>query len=140
MTVQRTLSIIKPDATKRNIVGKVLDLIESSGLRIIAQRRMLLTVQQAESFYAIHRERPFFQDLVQYMSSGPIVVQALEGEDAVEKYREVMGATDPAAADDGTIRQCYGLDIQNNTVHGSDSLENAEQEIAFFFASTDLIS
>ena len=136
--IERTLSIIKPDATERNINGKILDIIEQGGLRIVAQRRLWLTPKMAESFYIIHAERPFFRDLVDYMSSGPILVQALEGEDAVGRYRTIMGATNPNDAEEGTIRKLYGLDIQNNTVHGSDSLENAKKEVSFFFSDIDI--
>lgn len=138
MSKEQTLSIIKPDATKRNITGKIIDMIESSGLRIVAQSRIRLSLDEAKAFYAVHAERPFFQDLVEYMASGPVVVQVLEGENAVEHYRTVMGATNPAEADSGTIRKEYALSIGHNTVHGSDSLENAYQEIHFFFSTTDI--
>jgi nucleoside-diphosphate kinase len=135
----RTLSIIKPDATERNITGKVNTIIEANGLRIIAQKRMWLSNTQAEEFYGIHRERPFFADLVKFMTSGPVVVQVLEAEDAVPLYRKVMGATNPANADSGTIRKELALDIERNTVHGSDSDENAAVEIAFFFNEKEII-
>lgn len=135
----KTLSIIKPDATERNITGKVNAIIEENGLRIIAQKRMWLTKDQAEEFYGIHKERPFFADLVKFMTSGPVVVQVLEAEDAVPLYRKVMGATNPANADSGTIRKELALDIERNTVHGSDSDENAAIEIAFFFNEKEII-
>lgn len=135
----RTLSIIKPDATERNITGKVNAIIEANGLRIIAQKRIHLTTPQAEEFYGIHRERPFFADLVKFMTSGPVVVQVLEAEDAVPLYRKVMGATNPANADSGTIRKELALDIERNTVHGSDSDENATVEISFFFNEKEII-
>ncbi len=133
MAVERTLSIIKPDATKRNLTGAINAVIEESGLRIVAQKRIWLSEGQAEGFYAVHKERPFFRDLVGFMISGPVVVQVLEGEDAVAKYRDVMGATNPANAADGTIRKRFAESIEANSVHGSDSLENAarfnDQEI-----------
>lgn len=134
MSTERTLSIIKPDATKRNINGAILKVIEERGLKIIAQKRCIITKEEAAEFYAIHKERHFFNDLVEYMTSGPITVQVLEGEDAVNSYRDVMGATNPAEAAENTIRALYGIDIQHNTVHGSDSLENAQKEISFFFS------
>lgn len=139
MAVERTLSIIKPDATKRNLTGAVNAVIEIAGLRIIAQKRIWLSEGQAEGFYAVHKERPFFRDLVTFMISGPVVVQALEGEDAVAKYRDVMGATNPANAADGTIRKQFAESIEANTVHGSDSLENAAREIEFFFADQEIV-
>ena len=135
----RTLSIIKPDATKRNITGKVNTIIEAAGLKIIAQKRMWLTKAQAEQFYAVHKERPFFNDLVKSMVSGPVVVQVLEGNDAINLYRKIMGATNPANADAGTIRKELAVNIEENTVHGSDSEENAAQEIAFFFAKSAIV-
>ncbi len=138
MAVERTLSIIKPDATARNITGKINAVFEENGLRIVAQRRIRLTKQQAEQFYAVHAERSFFDELTDYMSSGPVVVQVLEGESAVLKNREVMGATNPANAEEGTIRALYGQNVQENSVHGSDSPENAAIETAFFFAATDI--
>jgi nucleoside-diphosphate kinase len=139
MAAERTLSIIKPDATRRNLTGAINDRLEKAGLRIVAQRRLQLTRPQAEAFYAVHRERPFFASLCSFMTSGPIVVQALEGEGAVAKNREVMGATDPAKAAAGTIRKDFAESIEANSVHGSDSAENARAEIAFFFAGVDIV-
>ncbi|MCZ6511278.1 MAG: nucleoside-diphosphate kinase [Alphaproteobacteria bacterium] len=139
MPVERTLSIIKPDATRRNITGKVIDRLEQAGLRIIAQRRILLTKERAEEFYGVHRERPFFADLVAFMTSGPIVVQALEGENAVARNREVMGATNPAEAVEGTIRKDFAESIEANSVHGSDGPETAAEEIAFFFSADEIV-
>lgn len=139
MAVERTLSIIKPDATKRNLTGAINAVIEEAGLRIIAQKRIWLSEGQAEGFYAVHKERPFFRDLVNFMISGPVVVQALEGENAVAKYRDVMGATNPANAAEGTIRKRFAESIEANSVHGSDSLENAEREIAFFFGDQEIV-
>jgi nucleoside-diphosphate kinase len=139
MAITRTFSIIKPDATRRNITGKVNAMIEAAGLKIVAQKRLHLTKAQAEGFYAVHRERGFFGELVQFMISGPVVVQVLEGEDAVPAYRAVMGATNPANADAGTIRKELAESIEANTVHGSDSDENAAIEIAYFFAQTDIV-
>lgn len=139
MTVQRTLSIIKPDATRRNLTGKVNSVIEAAGLRIIGQRRIHLTETQAKAFYAVHAERPFYNDLVNFMISGPVVVQVLEGADAVAKYREVMGATNPANSAEGTIRKLFAESIEANTVHGSDSAENAANEIKFFFSDCDIV-
>ena len=139
MSVERTLSIIKPDATRRHLTGKINTRFEDAGLRIIAQRRMRLTKEQAEGFYAVHRERAFFPDLVSFMTSGPVVVQVLEGEDAVAKNREIMGATNPANAAPGTIRAEFAESIEANSVHGSDCLENAAQEIAYFFAGVDIV-
>jgi len=136
---ERTFSIIKPDATRRNLTGAINKLIEESGLRIIAQKRVKLTRAQAEEFYAIHRERPFFNDLVGFMVSGPVVVQVLEGPNAVGKYRDVMGATNPANADAGTIRKEYAESIEANSVHGSDSPENAAIEIPFFFKPEEIV-
>ncbi|KCZ87697.1 MULTISPECIES: nucleoside-diphosphate kinase [Hyphomonas] len=138
MAVQRTFSIIKPDATERNLTGAVNAVIEKAGLRIIGQRRIKMTQEQAERFYAVHSERPFFGELVEFMTSGPVVVQVLEGENAVAKYREVMGATNPADADEGTIRKLYAKSIGENSVHGSDSEENAAIEIAQFFSEADI--
>ncbi|PIZ33336.1 MAG: nucleoside-diphosphate kinase [Alphaproteobacteria bacterium CG_4_10_14_0_8_um_filter_37_21] len=137
--MERTLSIIKPDATRRNLTGKINALIESSGLRIIAQRRIQLTRTQAEQFYSVHKERAFFGELCDFMISGTVVVQALEGDNAVAKYREIMGATNPANADAGTIRKEFAESIEANSVHGSDSQENAATEIAFFFSGLDLV-
>ena len=131
MAIERTLSILKPDAVKNNITGSINSYIEKSGLKIIAQRKMLLTKKQAELFYEIHKDRPFFEELVEFMTSGSVIVQVLIGENAVSKYRQIMGATDPKQADKGTIRGDFANDISENRVHGSDSLENAHREIAF---------
>ena len=136
---QRTLSIIKPDATKRNLTGSVVAMLEAGGLRVVAQRRLRLSEAQARAFYAVHKDRPFYESLVAFMISEPVVVQVLEGEDAVKKNREIMGATDPSAADAGTIRAVLGVSLEANSVHGSDSEENAEKEIAFFFAGCELV-
>ncbi|MEQ8369520.1 MAG: nucleoside-diphosphate kinase [Alphaproteobacteria bacterium] len=138
MASQRTFSIIKPDATRRNITGEVNARLERAGLRIVAQRRIRMSRDQAEAFYGVHRERPFFADLCAFMTSGPVVVQVLEGENAVERNREIMGATDPAKAAPGTIRREFGESIEANTVHGSDSPENAQTEIAFFFKPDEI--
>ena len=138
MATTRTFSIIKPDATRRNLTGAVNAIIEGAGLRIVAQKRLQLTKAQAEGFYAVHSERGFFGELVAFMISGPVVVQVLEGDDAVPRYREIMGATNPANADAGTIRKVHAESIEANTVHGSDSDENAATEIAYFFAQTDI--
>jgi nucleoside-diphosphate kinase len=139
MAVERTLSIIKPDATRRNKTGAINAVIEDSGLRIIAQKRIMLSEGQAEGFYAVHKERPFFRDLVSFMLSGPVVVQVLEGDDAVAKYRDVMGATNPANAAPGTIRKLFAESIEANSVHGSDSFDNAQREIAFFFNDQEIV-
>ena len=139
MPTERTLSIIKPDATRRNLTGKINACFEEAGLRIVAQRRVRLTTAQAEAFYAVHRERPFYRGLVEFMTSGPVVVQVLEGENAVTRNRDVMGATDPAKAAAGTIRKQFAENIEANSVHGSDSPENAAQEISFFFAAVDIV-
>lgn len=139
MAIERTFSIIKPDATKRNLTGAINAKLEEAGLRIIAQKRIHMTQEQAEGFYAVHRERPFFGELTEFMSSGPVVVQVLEGENAVAKNREVMGATNPADAAPGTIRKEYALNIGENSVHGSDSLENAKTEIAYFFKDEEIV-
>ncbi|MDD9331722.1 MAG: nucleoside-diphosphate kinase [Wolbachia sp.] len=139
MKIEKTLSILKPDAVRHNITGKINSHIENSGLKIIAQRMMLLTKAQAEQFYEIHKDRPFFVELVKFMTSGPVVIQVLEGIDAVSKYRGIMGATDPKQADKGTIRSDFADDISENRVHGSDSIENAHREIAFFFAECELV-
>ncbi|MFC4351638.1 nucleoside-diphosphate kinase [Fodinicurvata halophila] len=139
MAKERTLSIIKPDATQRNITGKIIDRLENAGLRVVAQKRLKLTKEQAEGFYAVHKERPFFNDLVSFMTSGPVVVQVLEGDDAVAKNREVMGATNPADAAPGTIRADFAESIEANSVHGSDAPETAEQEIAFFFKDDEIV-
>ena len=133
MSIEQTLSIIKPDATSRNITGKVNSIIEKSGLKIIGQKRIKLTKETAGKFYEVHKERPFFQDLVSFMISGPVVVQVLQGENAVSLYRKVMGATNPEEAEVGTIRKEFALSIEANSVHGSDSIENAKKEISFFF-------
>lgn len=138
VAIQHTLSIIKPDATKRNITGKINTKIEDAGLRIIAQKRILLSRKQAQDFYIVHKERPFYSGLVDFMLTGAVVVQVLEGEDAIATYREVMGATNPAAADEGTIRAEYAESVTANSVHGSDSVENAAVEIAFFFSETEI--
>ncbi len=139
MALQRTFSIIKPDATARNLTGKINAKIEDAGLRIIAQKRIRMTRDQAEGFYAVHKERPFFNDLVEFMISGPVVVQALEGEDAIAKYREVMGATNPEDAAPGTIRKEFAESIEANSVHGSDAPETAAQEIPFFFSDDEIV-
>jgi nucleoside-diphosphate kinase len=139
MAVERTFSIIKPDATARNLTGAINAMIEQAGLRIIAQRRVRITRAQAETFYAVHRERPFFGELVEFMTSGPVVVQVLEGENAVAKYREVMGATDPAKAAAGTIRKLHARSMGENSVHGSDAPETAAQEIAQFFSVSEIV-
>ena len=139
MAVERTLSIIKPDATRRNLTGRINAKFEGAGLRIVAQRRVRLSPEQAGAFYAVHRERPFYRDLVAFMTSGPVVAQVLEGEDAVARNREIMGATNPANAAPGTIRKEFAESIEANSVHGSDSAENAAAEIAFFFAGTDIV-
>ena len=139
MAVERTLSIIKPDATRRNLTGKINARFEEQGLRIVAQKRMQLTRDTAEKFYAVHAERSFFDDLCTFMTSGPVVVQVLEGENAVARNREIMGATNPANAAAGTIRKDFAESIEANSVHGSDSPENAANEIAFFFAQTEIV-
>ena len=140
MSVERTLSIIKPDATKRNLTGLINAKFENAGLKIIAQKRLQLTRSMAEKFYEIHKERPFFNDLVDFMISGPVVVQVLEGDNAVKLNRDVMGATNPEDAEEGTIRKEFAESIEANSVHGSDSLENARNEISFFFANIDLVN
>jgi nucleoside-diphosphate kinase len=139
MATERTLSIIKPDATRRNLTGKIDATLEAAGLRIVAQKRLHLTQAQAEAFYAVHKERPFYRDLVSFMISGPVVAQVLEGDSAVAKNRDVMGATDPKKADPGTIRALFAENIEANSVHGSDSAENAAVEIAFFFAGIEIV-
>ncbi len=138
MAVERTLSIIKPDATRRNLTGAIVDRFEKAGLKVVASRRIQLSQAQAEAFYAVHTERPFFGSLVKFMTSGPVVVQALEGENAIAKNREVMGATNPANAAAGTIRKDFAESIEANSVHGSDAPETAAQEIAFFFSGLDI--
>jgi len=139
MALERTLSIIKPDATRRNLTGKINARFEDAGLRIVAQRRVRLTKSQAEGFYAVHRERAFFNDLVEFMTSGPVVVQVLEGENAVARNREIMGATNPANADAGTIRKDFAESIEANSVHGSDSADNAAKEIRYFFSDLEIV-
>ena len=139
MAVEHTFSIIKPDATERNLTGAVNAMIEQAGLRIVAQKRARITREQAETFYAVHRNRPFFRELVDFMISGPVVVQVLEGENAIARYRDVMGATDPAKAAPGTIRKLYARSIGENSVHGSDAPETAVKEIAQFFAGNEIV-
>lgn len=139
MAVERTLSILKPDATRRNLTGLINAKLEELGLRIVAQKRLLLTTAQAEAFYGVHRERGFFRDLVSFMTSGPVVAQVLEGDGAVARNREVMGATDPAKAASGTVRALFAESIEANSVHGSDTPDNAVTEIAFFFARTEIV-
>ena len=138
MALERTFSIIKPDATRRNLTGKVTAKLEEGGLRVVASKRIMMTRRQAEGFYAVHRERPFFNELVEFMMSGPVVVQVLEGENAIARNREIMGATDPKKASPGTIRAEYALSIGENTVHGSDGPDTARDEIAFFFAGSEI--
>jgi nucleoside-diphosphate kinase len=140
MAVERTFSILKPDATARNLTGAINAMIEKAGLRIVAQRRIRMTRDQAETFYAVHRERPFFRELVEFMTSGPVVVQVLEGDNAIAKYRELMGATDPAKAADGTIRKQFAKSVGENSVHGSDAADTAEREIAQFFSGNDIVA
>jgi nucleoside-diphosphate kinase len=139
MAVERTLSIIKPDATRRNLTGRINACLEEAGLRIVAQKRLRLTLDQARRFYEVHKERPFYTGLVSFMTSGPVVVQVLEGENAIARNREVMGATDPKKAAPGTIRAQFAEDIEANSVHGSDSAENAKTEIAFFFTDQEIV-
>ena len=139
MAVERTFSILKPDATERNLTGAINAIIEKAGLRIVAQRRVRISREQAEKFYAVHRERPFFRELVEFMISGPVVVQVLEGEKAIARYREVMGATDPAKAADGTIRKIHARSIGENSVHGSDAPDTAVREIAQFFSDNEIV-
>ena len=139
MPLERTFSIIKPDATRRNLTGQILSRLEEGGLRVIAQKRIHMTQEQAEGFYAVHKERPFFADLVKFMTSGAVVVQVLEGENAVMRNREIMGATNPADAAEGTIRRDFAESIEANSAHGSDSLENAATEIAFFFKDDEIV-
>jgi nucleoside-diphosphate kinase len=140
MTIQQTLSIIKPDATKRNLIGRIVSKLESSGLKVIAQKKIQLTELQAKQFYKVHEERPFYNDLVKFMISGPVVVQVLEGENAVIKNRQVMGATNPNEAEEGTIRKEFAESLEANSVHGSDSIENSYQEISFFFSKIELVN
>jgi len=139
MAVERTLSILKPDALQSGVIGKILAKFEEAGLKPVAMKMLHLTQKQAEGFYAVHKERPFFKSLVQYMTSGPVIVQVLEGDNAVARNREVMGATNPANAAEGTIRKLYAKSIEANSVHGSDSTENAKTEIAFFFSPNDIV-
>lgn len=139
MSTELTLSIVKPDAVRKGVIGGCLAKLEEAGLRIVATKMIRLTREQAEAFYAVHRERPFYSSLVDFMTSGPVVVSVLEGENAIAKNREVMGATDPAKADQGTIRQLYGTNIENNAVHGSDGPDTAKVEVAFFFGQTELV-
>jgi nucleoside-diphosphate kinase len=139
MAATRTFSIIKPDATRRNLTGAVTKMLEDGGLRVVASKRIRMTREQAEGFYGVHRERPFFNDLVAFMTSGPVVVQVLEGDNAVARNREIMGATNPANADEGTIRRTYAESIEANSAHGSDSDENAKIEIAFFFSPDEIV-
>ncbi len=139
MAIERTFSIIKPDATKRNLTGKIIDRFESNGLRIVASKRVHMTREQAGEFYGVHKERPFYNDLVDFMISGPVVVQVLEGENAIAKNREIMGATNPAEADEGTIRKDFAESIDANSVHGSDAPETAAEEIKFFFSDDELV-
>lgn len=139
MAIERTFSMIKPDATKRNITGKIVDRLECAGLRVVAQKRVWMSRKVAEGFYAVHKGRPFFDELCDFMSSGPTVVQVLEGEDAIARNREVMGATNPAEAADGTIRKDFANSIGENSVHGSDAPETAAQEIAYFFSETEIV-
>ena len=139
MAIERTFSIIKPDATERNLTGKIIDKFESAGLRVVASKRIRMTREQAEGFYAVHKERPFFGELVEFMMSGPVVVQVLEGEDAIARNREVMGATNPAEAAPGTIRAEFARSIGENSVHGSDAPETAAQEIKFFFTDEEIV-
>ena len=138
--MKRTFSIIKPDATKRNITGSINRIIEENDLTIIAQKRIKLSKDKAEGFYSIHKDKPFFNDLINYMTSGPVIVQVLEGDNAVEKYRKIMGATNPENAEEGTIRKEHALNIQENSVHGSDSNENAKIEINYFFEENEIFS
>ena len=139
MALERTFSIIKPDATKRNLTGKIIDRFESNGLRVVASKRLHMSREQAEGFYAVHKERPFFDELVSFMISGPVVVQVLEGENAIAKNREIMGATNPADADEGTIRKDFAETIEANSVHGSDAPETAAEEIKFFFSDDEIV-
>ena len=139
MALERTFSIIKPDATKRNLTGKIIDRFESNGLRVVASKRLHISREQAEGFYAVHKERPFFGELVSFMISGPVVVQVLEGENAIAKNREIMGATNPADADEGTIRKDFAESIEANSVHGSDASETAAEEIKFFFSDDEIV-
>ena len=138
--MNRTFSIIKPDATKRNITGAINKIIEENNLKIVAQKRIKLSKEKAEGFYSAHKDKPFFKDLIEFMTSGPVIIQVLEGKNVIEEYRKIMGATNPENADNGTIRKKYALNIQENSVHGSDSLANAEKEIAYFFEVNEIIT
>ena len=140
MSVEKTLSIIKPDAVKRDLTGKIIAMFEEKGLRVVAQKKILLSKEQAGSFYSVHRERPFFDELCEFMSSGPIVVQVLQGNNAIELNRQIMGATNPDNAEEGTIRKIHALNIQENSVHGSDTEENAKKEIEYFFENNEIIT
>lgn len=137
--MQQTLSIIKPDAVSRNLIGKIINMLEESNLQIVAAKMMHLSTDEAAQFYAVHKEKSFFDGIIETMTAGPVMIQVLSGENAVEKYRKLMGATNPAVADEGTIRKAYGLSIDKNSVHGSDSLENAKNEISFFFSQTEIV-
>ena len=137
--MERTFSIIKPDATKRNITGEINKLIEKGGLKIVAQKMIRLSISQAQTFYSIHKEKSFFNDLIEYMTSEPVIVQVLQGNDAVQKYRKIMGSTNPQNAEEGTIRKLFALNVQENSVHGSDSIDNAKIEIDFFFEDKDIV-
>ena len=139
MPTERTLSIIKPDATRRNLTGKIIDRLETAGLRVVAQKRLWLSTKQAEAFYAVHKERPFFRELVDFMISGPVVVQVLQGDNAIANYRDIMGATDPAKAAPGTIRKVHAKSIGENSVHGSDAPDTAAKEIAQFFSGNEIV-
>ena len=139
MALERTFSIIKPDATRRNITGKIIAKLEEGGLRVVASKRIRMSREQAEGFYGVHKERPFFADLVAFMISGPVVVQVLEGENAVQRNRDIMGATNPANAEEGTVRKAYGESVEANSVHGSDAPETAATEIAFFFSDIEIV-
>lgn len=138
--IERTLVMIKPDGVQRNLIGKVISIFEEKGIRVVALKKLRLTKDQAKAFYIVHKERPFYEDLTNYMSSGPIVAMVLEGESAITRVREIMGATDPKEAKEGTIRKLFGLDKEKNTVHGSDSPESAQREIAFFFSEQELLA
>jgi nucleoside-diphosphate kinase len=137
--MERTLSIIKPDAVERNLSGAILNMIQDSGLKVVAMKMIQLSTAEAEGFYAVHKERPFFRSLVDFMTSGPVVVSILEGDDAIAKYRKLMGATNPANAEEGTIRKCYALDIEKNSVHGSDAPETAAVETGYFFSALEMV-
>ncbi|PMP69170.1 MAG: nucleoside-diphosphate kinase [Thermodesulfobacterium geofontis] len=138
--MERTLVMIKPDGVKRNLIGKIISIFEEKGLKVVALKKMKLSKEQAKAFYIVHKDRPFYESLTNYISSGSIVAMVLEGKDAIKKVREIIGATDPAEAKEGTIRRLFGLDKEKNTVHGSDSLESAQKEISFFFSESELIA